>query len=302
MEVSSRGTPPTRPAEVRPVSSTMTIRRSRSGRQVRTITSARRAEARQSMDRTSSPTTYSRRESNSLPCPRSSARCCPSSWRSRASFSGRCRAAGERRQHPHRPGRRSAWPGARPARAARASGPSPPPPAGRRGGPGCSVVVRTACPPGGMATRDLARVARRRSAARRRGRWPRSVRRPGLATVSVDRARSGRAAPWSSPGPGQPAAGRTRAARARSAAIAAASSPFTASTAATSRKASDHQGPGQGRERRAPGQRHRGTGTEPSTASSTPSAVAPSSSASGRSCIRCRSVGRASALTSSGVT
>ena len=39
-----------------------------------------------------------------------------------------------------------------------------------------------------------------------------------------------------------------------------------------------------------------------STRSRTPSAVAPSSSASGRSWIRCRSVGPASVLTSSGVT
>ncbi len=39
-----------------------------------------------------------------------------------------------------------------------------------------------------------------------------------------------------------------------------------------------------------------------STPSSTPSAVTPSSSASGRSATRCRRVGRASALTSSGVT
>ncbi|SKS45046.1 Uncharacterised protein [Mycobacteroides abscessus subsp. abscessus] len=56
-----------RPAEVRPVSSTTRMRRSRSGRHVRTTTSLRRALARQSMDRTSSPTTYSRRESNSVP-------------------------------------------------------------------------------------------------------------------------------------------------------------------------------------------------------------------------------------------
>ena len=67
------------------------MRRSRSGRQVRTITSPRRAVARQSMDLTSSPMTYSRRESNSLPWPRSSDRCCPSSWRRRDSFSGRWR-------------------------------------------------------------------------------------------------------------------------------------------------------------------------------------------------------------------
>ncbi len=53
---------------------------------------------------------------------------------------------------------------------------------------------------------------------------------------------------------------------------------------------------------RAAGQRHRGTGTEASTPSSTPSVLTPSSSASGRSCIRCRNVGVASAFTSSGVT
>ena len=46
----------------------------------------------------------------------------------------------------------------------------------------------------------------------------------------------------------------------------------------------------------------RGRGRWPSTPSSTASAVTPSSSASGRSSTRCRSVGRASALTSSGVT
>lgn len=61
------GSTPTRPADVRPVSTTITTLRSRSGRQVRTTTSLRRAVARQSMDRTSSPTTYSRSESNSVP-------------------------------------------------------------------------------------------------------------------------------------------------------------------------------------------------------------------------------------------
>ena len=84
------GSTPTRPADVRPVSSTMTTRRSRSGRQVRTTTSARRAVARQSMDRTSSPTTYSRSESNSVPCPRISTGIMPSSSRSLANRDGRC--------------------------------------------------------------------------------------------------------------------------------------------------------------------------------------------------------------------
>ena len=91
MAASRRGASPTRPADVRPVSRTSSRWRSRSGRQVRTMTSAARAEARQSMDRTSSPGTYSRNESNSLPCPRTMTRVRPSSSRSRASFAGRCR-------------------------------------------------------------------------------------------------------------------------------------------------------------------------------------------------------------------
>jgi hypothetical protein len=84
------GSTPTRPADVRPVSSTITTRRSRSGRHVRTTTSARRAVARQSMDRTSSPMTYSRSESNSVPWPRISTGTAPSSSRSFASRDGRC--------------------------------------------------------------------------------------------------------------------------------------------------------------------------------------------------------------------
>ena len=43
------------------------------------------------MDRTSSPRTYSRRESNSVPCPRTWTLVLPSSSRSRASRDGRCR-------------------------------------------------------------------------------------------------------------------------------------------------------------------------------------------------------------------
>ena len=84
------GSTPTRPAAIRPVSSTITTRRSRSGRQVRTMTSARRAVARQSIERTSSPTTYSRSESNSVPCPRISVGNSPSISRSLASRDGRC--------------------------------------------------------------------------------------------------------------------------------------------------------------------------------------------------------------------
>ena len=105
--VSMRGSSAMRAAEVRPVSITMTTRRSRSGRQVRTMTlappadgSCRRAVARQSIERTSSPRTYSRRVSNSVPWPRSITLVRPSSSRSRASRDGRCLRDGERRQHP----------------------------------------------------------------------------------------------------------------------------------------------------------------------------------------------------------
>ena len=72
------------------MSRTRTRRRSRSGCQVRTTTASRRAVARQSMLRTSSPTTYSRSESNSVPCPRTRTAERPSSCRSRASRLGRC--------------------------------------------------------------------------------------------------------------------------------------------------------------------------------------------------------------------
>ena len=87
---SSRGTSSTRPAEVREVSSTRTTRRSRSGCQVRTTTERLRALARQSMERTSSPVTYSRSESNSVPCPRTRTAARPSRSRSRARRLGRC--------------------------------------------------------------------------------------------------------------------------------------------------------------------------------------------------------------------
>ena len=87
---SSLGWSPTRPAEVRPESSTISTCRSRSGRQVRTTTVVDRAVPRQSMERTSSPGTYSRRLSNSVPWPRCRMVARPSSSRSRASRLGRC--------------------------------------------------------------------------------------------------------------------------------------------------------------------------------------------------------------------
>ncbi len=94
-----RGSLEMRAAEVRPLSTITTTRRSRSGRQVRTTRrgpvpasgSVRRAVARQSMERTSSPRTYSRRLSNSVPCPRIITLVAPSSSRRRASRDGRCR-------------------------------------------------------------------------------------------------------------------------------------------------------------------------------------------------------------------
>ena len=58
-----------------------------------------RAVARQSIERTSSPRTYSRIESNSVPWPRMSSGVRPSSSRRRVSRDGRCSAGVERRQH-----------------------------------------------------------------------------------------------------------------------------------------------------------------------------------------------------------
>ncbi len=99
---SSRGASPTRAALVRPVSSTTMSRRSRSGRYWRTCSelpapmplvllgfvAPRRAEARQSIVLTSSPRTYSRRLSNSVPRPGPRVATRPSMTRSRESFSG----------------------------------------------------------------------------------------------------------------------------------------------------------------------------------------------------------------------
>ena len=65
-----------------------------------------RAVARQSIERTSSPRTYSRRLSNSVPCPRTCTLVLPSSSRSRASRDGRCRRAVNGGQHAQRAARR----------------------------------------------------------------------------------------------------------------------------------------------------------------------------------------------------
>lgn len=103
MEASRRGASPTRPAEVRPVSRTRRMWRSRSGRQVRTATVVWRAVARQSMERVSSPGTYSRRLSNSVPSPRVRTLVRPSSSRRRASLE-EVLAAGEGWQDSYGPG------------------------------------------------------------------------------------------------------------------------------------------------------------------------------------------------------
>ena len=182
IDASSRGMPPTRPAEVRPVSSTITTRRSRSGRQVRTMTSPRRAVARQSIERTSSPTTYSRSESNSVPCPRISvgaARRSRAAWT--AATAGACGA--ERRQHPDTPGTR--W---RPCRPASPSGPIDrtmtsrghlvaAPVRGERAG------RRAGRPPAAVSTawRGSARALGGQASRI----WARSGRRPGLCTVTA---------------------------------------------------------------------------------------------------------------------
>ena len=108
------------------------------GRQVRTTTCWRRAVARQSIERTSSPSTYSRSESNSVPCPRAAPPSAPSSSRSRASLLGQVPARGERRQHPHPAGQPASDAAGRPGPAARRPHGDLPPRAGRRAGSGVS--------------------------------------------------------------------------------------------------------------------------------------------------------------------
>ena len=102
---SSFGWSPTRPAEVRPESSTISTCRSRSGRQVRTTTVVERAVPRQSMERTSSPGTYSRRLSNSVPWPRCRMRRPAVELAQPGQPAGQVLAGVERRQRPDRPRR-----------------------------------------------------------------------------------------------------------------------------------------------------------------------------------------------------
>ncbi len=267
------------------------------------MTSVSRAEERQSMDRTSSPSTYSRSESNSVPWPRTMLRCWPSSWRSWASFSGRCRRLrnGGSTRTDHGAGRlacRAASPsGPKERTVTRPAGPVPAA-LGPQRGRGADLA----------AGRDQHR-ARPGSAPALGGQASRTTARSSPAAGVGDGQRHRARLAEQDPGVAGPADLELRgrpAASTQSATMAAAISASTMTRAGQSRNASADQRADQRRDRGPPGQRHRrgyrGTGTEASTPSSTPSAVTPSSSASGRSCSRCRKVGRASALTSSGVT
>ncbi len=269
------------------------------------MTSAARAEARQSMDRTSSPPTYSRSESNSVPWPRTITAVRPSSSRSRASFDGRCLRevnGGSTRTRqgtscdPCRPASPS---GPSERTVTRAAGRSP-----RR--VGRSRVVSRRRSPAGTSSRCRCSTAPALGGQASRSR-PRTRRRDGLVTRQPHLRRlaqphGGVAVPvqLQRRAPDRPAR-RPRASSSRS-------SRGDEQHAETGGEQQPDRGRrGQPRQAGPPGQRHephhqRGTGTAPSTPSSTASGVTPSSSASGRSSTRCRRAGRASALTSSGVT
>jgi hypothetical protein len=132
------------------------------------MTSAARADARQSMERTSSPTTYSRSESNSVPGPRIMAADRPSSGRSRSSLAGRWRREVNGGSTRTRHGRRGSLPGGEASgpRSARSRGR----PAGRRGAwvqHGVDAgVLRAVRRRGAASSRPRRSGARRRAAAR----------------------------------------------------------------------------------------------------------------------------------------
>lgn len=278
--------------------------RSRSGRQVRTATVEWRAVARQSMERVSSPGTYSRRLSNSVPSPRVRTLVRPSSSRSRDSLEGRClrlvngegadgpgdpvgALAGEEAQGAVGPDRDAVRVAVAATGGAQAGGHAAAFPRGHRqivaGGCGLGARLPAAGWPG-VAQAGPERAARR--IADRQGDVG------GLAQAGGGVAGAGEAeAPYgggqgevAGAGDGQRGVDREDARPAR---------------------VPDADGDGgQGRdERGASGESHqRGTGTWARIALMTESAVTPSISASGRSCTRCRRVGRARAFTSSGVT
>ena len=260
------------------------------------------------MERTSSPPTYSRSESNSVPCPRTITAVRPSSSRSRASRDGRCRrevnGGSTRTRHgtscePCRPARPS---GPSERTVTRAAGRSP-----RR--VGRSTVVEPPPLPGRYVERGAAAARPRRWAASASRSRPRTRRPDGLVTrephlgalAEPDRGVAVALQPQRAHRPGQRDVDGQQQQRARAVTSSTPSPDGTSSPTTAAAASASEPGP--------PGQRHgvtrgrqRGTGTEPSTPSSTASGVTPSSSASGRSSTRCRSAGRASALTSSGVT
>ena len=141
----------------------------------------RRAVARQSIERTSSPTTYSRSESNSVPWPRT----CDGGAARRARAAGRA-ATGRCLREVNGGSTRSRHgtvvrrPAGRRARAGRPSGSSPGRPAGRRAGSGAArSSIRGAVAGRDVDARCRARSRRRRRAARRRAAAPRTRRPPG---------------------------------------------------------------------------------------------------------------------------
>ena len=310
MAASRRGSSPMRAAAVRPASMTIITRRSRSGRQVRTTTVCRRAVARQSIERTSSPSTYSRRESNSVPCPRSCTAERPSISRSCASRLGRWRRERNGGSTRSRPGRsrlrcRAATPSGPRLRTARPGLSRSP----RRVGHAAPVVTRRRSPAGTTSRcRVVVAPAEGCQASRTTAR---SRRRAGLATTTVGRRRlvlAHRAERLAGAAPA-PAARRPGPGR-------------TTTTSTTRPSPAEHRPPAGGEaDRHHAGEREQhgasgdghgsgsgraglsgGPGWRPGRESSTDSTDTPSSSASGRSCTRCRRVARAMALTSSGVT
>ena len=305
MEASRRGASPTRPAEVRPVSRTRRMWRSRSGRQVRTATVVWRAVARQSMERVSSPGTYSRRLSNSVPSPRVRTLVRPSSSRRRASFEGRClRLVNGGRTRTVQGTWWVPWREKRPR------------------GPYERIVTRSAW-------RSPRRVGRRRVVTRRRSpagtvrRWREAVTSvPGCQLLGGQASRSvgaeraagrvgdgeGDVGGFAEADGGVAGAGQAEASYGcRQGEVAGTGHGQGGVDREDARPAGvpDADGEGaQGREEGgASGECHqRGTGTWARIALMTESAVTPSISASGRSCTRWRRVGRARALTSSGMT
>ena len=159
------------------------------------MTSEARAEARQSIDRTSSPITYSRSESNSVPGPRTSRAVRPSSSRSRARREGRCLRDGK-------PGRTRTAHGAATdtCRPASRSGPSERTVTrSERRSPrrtGCSTVVIVVTRPGSRSSACLV-ISTPAVGAQASRSTPRTRRLPSLCTVNATRASSPSLVVWS---------------------------------------------------------------------------------------------------------